>query len=284
MAQGDSLYLIVKTEPSQLPAKKRDAFTYNNKLQSRSDGTNWLDHNTASKTLYGSENIFKELGRVFTYPGSGNSITDIQHGTNQAISTGALNGAGTYVAWQIHVNYEGSLSGRYRVVEQIPDGMEVTYVRIWWLGSKAVLQDPKPTLAQLTPAEIAALGGSWTEHAKALLSNNAGSQTNYYYTNGQQVIWDIDNLVAGGRYRDDYAVEMQIVCKVTDPDVLLGGVSKETIVNEYIKKIVVYAPDKSSGKRTQKVKIYFNFVDDVDIPIISEPITTETTYGPRKTA
>lgn len=227
LAQGDSLYLIVKTEPSQLPANKRDAFTYNNKLQSSSADTNWLDHNTASKTLYGSENIFKELGRVFTYPGSGNSITDIQHGTNQAISIGALNGAGTYVAWQIHVNYEGSLSGRYRVVEQIPDGMEVTYVRIWWLGDKAVRQDPKPTFAQLTAEEIAALGGSWTEYAKPLLSNNAGSQTNYYYTNGQQVIWDIDNLVAGGGYRDDYAVEIQIVCKVTDPDVLLGGVSKE---------------------------------------------------------
>ena len=227
LAQGDSLYLIVKTEPSKLPANKRDAFTYNNKLQSSSDGTNWLDHNTASKTLYGSENIFKELGRVFTYPGSGNSTTDIQRGTNQAISTDALNGAGTYVAWQIHVNYEGSLSGRYRVVEQIPDGMEVTYVRIWWLGSKAVRQDPKPTFARLTAEEIAALGGSWTEYAKALLSNNAGSQTNYYYTNGQQVIWDIVNLVAGGGYRDDYAVEIQIVCKVTDPDVLLGGVSKE---------------------------------------------------------
>ena len=227
LAQGDSLYLIVKTEPSQLPAKKRDAFTYNNKLRSSSDGKNWLDHNTASKTLYGSENIFKELGRVFTYPGSGNSTTDIQHGTNQAISTGALNGAGTYVAWQIHVNYEGSLSGRYRVVEQIPDGMEVTYVRIWWLGSKAVRQDPKPTFARLTAEEIAALGGSWTEHEKTLPSNNAGNPTNYYYTNGQQVIWDIDNLVAGGGYRDDYAVEIQIVCKVTDPDVLLGGVSKE---------------------------------------------------------
>ena len=227
LAQDDSLYLIVKTEPSQLPAKKRDAFTYNNKLQSRSNGTNWLDHNTASKTLYGSENIFKELGRVFTYPGSGNSTTDIQSGTKQAISTDALNGAGTYVAWQIHVNYEGSLSGRYRVVEQIPDGMEVTYVRIWWLGDKAVRQDPKPTFAQLTAEEIAALGGSWTEYAKPLLSNNAGSQTNYYYTNGQQVIWDIDNLVAGGGYRDDYAVEIQIVCKVTDPDVILGGVSKE---------------------------------------------------------
>ena len=181
--EGDSLYLIVKTDPSKRPANKRDAFTYNNKLQSSSDGTNWLDHNTASKTLYGSENIFKELGRVFTYPGSGNSTTDIKPGTRQAISTDALNGAGTYVAWQIHVNYEGSLSGRYRVVEQIPVGMEVTYVRIWWLGDKykAVLQDSKPTFVQLTAEEIAALGGSWTEHAKTLPSNNAGKQTNYYY-------------------------------------------------------------------------------------------------------
>lgn len=229
LAPGDSLYLIVKTDPSKRPENKRDAFTYNNKLQSSSDGTSWLDHNTASKTLYGSENIFKELGRVFTYPGSGNSTTDIKPGTRQAISTDALNGAGTYVAWQIHVNYEGSLSGRYRVVEQIPVGMEVTYVRIWWLGDKykAVLQDSKPTFVQLTAEEIAALGGSWTEHAKTLPSNNAGKQTNYYYTNGQQVIWDIVNLVAGGGYRDDYAVEIQIVCKVTDPDVLLGGVSKE---------------------------------------------------------
>lgn len=227
LAQGDSLYLIVKTEPGKLPAKKRDAFTYNNKLQSRSDGTTWLDHNTASKTLYGSENIFKELGRVFTYPGSGNSITNIQPlGTNQGISTDALNGAGTYVAWQIHVNYEGSLSGRHRVVEQIPVGMEVTYVRMWWLGDQAARQKHRPTFARLTPEEITALGGSWTEHAKTLPSINAGPQTNYYYTNGQQVIWDIDNLVAGGGFRDEYAVEIQIVCKVTDPDVLLGGASK----------------------------------------------------------
>ena len=277
LEQDDSLYLIVKTEPSQLPANKRDAFTYNNKLQSSSDGTNWLDHNTASKTLYGSENIFKELGRVFTYPGSGSSITDIQHGTDQAIDTGALNGAGTYVAWQIHVNYEGSLSGRHRVVEQIPDGMEVTYVRMWWLGSKAVLQDHKPTLVQLTAEEIAALGGSWTPYAKNLPSNNAGPQTNYYYTNGQQVIWDIDNLVAGGGFRDDYAVEIQIVCKVTDPGVLLGGVSKEfnnvvslqnskgttigndsngvTIGKQTLSKRGTYNPETNGGRYPFKIKL-----------------------------
>ncbi len=279
LAPGDSLYLIVKTDPSKRPENKRDAFTYNNKLQSSSDGTNWLDHNTASKTLYGSENIFKELGRVFTYPGSGNSITNIQPlGTNQDISTRALNGAaGTYVAWQIHVNYEGSLSGRHRVVEQIPDGMEVTYVRMWWLGGKAAQQNPKPTLVQLTDSEIDALGGSWKEYENTLPGNNVKNQTNYYYTNGHQVIWAIDNLVAGGGFRDDYAVEIQIVCKVTDPDVLLGGVSKEfnnevslqnsegttigndsngvTIKKQTLSKQDTYNPETNGGRYPFKIKL-----------------------------
>ena len=57
-----------------------------------------------------------------------------------------------------------------------------------------------------------------------------------------------------------------------------------TIVNEYIKKIEVFAPDKSSGKRVQKVKIYFNFVDDVEIPVISEPVVAKSTLGRKKTA
>lgn len=309
LAQGDSLYLIVKTEPDKLPVKKRDAFTYNNKLQSSSDGTTWLDHNTASKTLYGSENIFKELGRVFTYPGSGNSITDIQRGTNQDISTRALNGAaGTYVAWQIHVNYEGSLSGRHRVVEQIPDGMEVTYVRIWWLGDKykAVPQDHKPTFVQLTAEEIAALDGSWTEHVNTLPSNNAGTQTNYYYTNGQQVIWDIDNLVAGGGYRDNYAVEIQIVCKVTDPGVLLGGESKEfnnvvslqnsegttigsdsngvTIEKQTLSKQGTYNPETNGGRYPFKITLNGlgeDLVSDADtitlVDELSETLILDTT-------
>ncbi len=57
-----------------------------------------------------------------------------------------------------------------------------------------------------------------------------------------------------------------------------------TIVNEFVKQIIVYAPDKSSGKRTQKVKIVFNFLEEVEVPEISKPVITETTYGRRKTA
>ena len=57
-----------------------------------------------------------------------------------------------------------------------------------------------------------------------------------------------------------------------------------TIVNEFIKQIIVYAPDKSSGKRTQKVKIVFNFLEEVEVPEISETVITQTTHGRRKTA
>lgn len=65
---------------------------------------------------------------------------------------------------------------------------------------------------------------------------------------------------------------------------VLPTISGKTIVNEYIRKIVIHAPDKSDGKRRQKVEIFFNFVDDVEIPVLAEPMITESTLGRRKTA
>lgn len=37
-----------------------------------------------------------------------------------------------------------------------------------------------------------------------------------------------------------------------------------TIVNEFIKKIIVHAPEKVDGKRVQKVDIVFNFVGEIN--------------------
>ena len=36
-----------------------------------------------------------------------------------------------------------------------------------------------------------------------------------------------------------------------------------TIVNEFVKKIIVHAPDKSSGHRRQKIQIIWNFVGEL---------------------
>ena len=54
--------------------------------------------------------------------------------------------------------------------------------------------------------------------------------------------------------------------------------------DKYIKKIIIHAPDKSGGKRRQKVEIIFNFVDEVEIPVLAEPMIAESTLGRRKTA
>ncbi|GAA6395141.1 hypothetical protein I4100191B2_26230 [Clostridiales bacterium] len=47
-----------------------------------------------------------------------------------------------------------------------------------------------------------------------------------------------------------------------------------TIVNEFIKKIVVHAPEKVGGKRYQKVDIIFNFVGELHFP--TDPQTERT--------
>ena len=47
------------------------------------------------------------------------------------------------------------------------------------------------------------------------------------------------------------------------------------IVNEFIKKIIVHEADKSSGHRRQTVEIIFNFVGQIEIPILTVPVSRE---------
>ena len=56
------------------------------------------------------------------------------------------------------------------------------------------------------------------------------------------------------------------------------------IVNEFIKKIIVHEADKSSGHRRQTVEVVFNFVGQIEIPILTELITLEASPKQRKTA
>ena len=218
---NQSLYVLVKTEPDALPEKPRDVLTYKNGLQTSSAEGNWVDHGPAQQTLYGKATIFKELADVFTTDGQ--SITFSTSGKSRAdYDTNLLQGKpGKYVGWLIHLNYAGTLDGTYRVEEQIPQEMEIAYIRMYWYGAKVQNETPKSAMAPIN-----GLGADWIQKDNTSTGNNTGSLTNYYYVNGQKAIMDVTNLVPGGGYRDDYAVELQIVCKLTDKDVLLGGEEK----------------------------------------------------------
>lgn len=214
---NQSLYVLVKTEPNALPQKSRDVFTYSNGLQTSSEQGNWADHGSAQQTLYAKPNLFKELADVITSDGVNINYINGTHRADYDVNL--LPGRGKYVGWLIHLNYAGTLNGTYRVEEQIPQGMEIAYIRMYWYGDNVRNQ-------QSQMAQISNPGAGWQVYQNTSIGKNTGTKTNYYYVNGQTAIMDVTNLVAGGGYRDDYAVELQIVCKLTDPEVLLGGKEK----------------------------------------------------------
>lgn len=66
---------------------------------------------------------------------------------------------------------------------------------------------------------------------------------------------------------------LKIVHSYTKPDVLTPA-----ILHELVNKIIVHAPDKSSGHRTQQVDIFYNFVDRIERPdVITFPTVGEET-------
>ena len=215
------LYFIVRTEPQSLPTKYRDAFTYRNHISTSDNGNTWIDHGSADKLLCGGADILKELGQTFTYDGT--TVTSKEDGADKGnsstIVTNALPGAGQYAAWAFKVNYAGELSGAYRVLEAIPDGMELAYIRIKWVGGK---QDFNAMSSKEIP-ELKSDG--WEEKTIKAGTDNGSQKTTTYYVKGKQALIKLGDFTAEKK-RDDYSVDVQVVCRVTDPDVLLGGETK----------------------------------------------------------
>lgn len=219
--ENDKLYFIVRTEPQSLPTKYRDAFTFRNHISTSDNGNTWIDHGSAEKLLCGGADILKELGQTFTYDGT--TVTSKNDGADQensgTIITNELLGAGQYAAWAFKVNYAGELSGTYQVLETIPDGMELAYIRIKWVGGQNF-----DTINSKEDSDLETSG--WTKKTISAATDNGGqSKTTTYYVKGNQALIKLGDFTAGKK-RDDYSVDVQVVCRVTDPDVLLGGKEK----------------------------------------------------------
>ena len=220
-----SLYIFIKTAPAWLPPHPffGNPIYYRNYLRTSDDGQNWTERDRAEDILYEGTNLWKKVGAVFKF--NGESIQETTSGSVGTILTQELGQPGMFVSWEITVNYAGELFGRYRLEDTIPDGMELAYLRVLSRGSQAQAQNT--TVPRLTD-----LGADYTEHM-----TTANSVTAYYYTDGNSLVWDVDNLVAG-RVVNNCAVTFQIVCRVTDPAVLLGGEEKQ-----FNNQVILYGED-----------------------------------------
>ena len=53
---------------------------------------------------------------------------------------------------------------------------------------------------------------------------------------------------------------LKIVKKYTEPTELTPA-----LLREFVEKIVVHAPDKSSGHRMQRIDVHYNFIGEIDL-------------------
>ena len=79
-------------------------------------------------------------------------------------------------------------------------------------------------------------------------------------------IAELEDLIENGETQTkDLKQLLANVRKYTDPQELTTQ-----MVNDLVDKIIVHAPDKSSGHRKQKIEIYYNAVGIIDLPTIKE--------------
>lgn len=228
--KDESVYIVIRTEPQSLPKAYRETCTYKNHVYMKDLGdTEFTECNNASQALYGGPNILKELGQTFTYDGKkvstiavGADKTDSGQANPNKICNELLDtstGNGTYISWAFKVNYAGDLKGTYQVLEDIPNGMELSYIRIKWHGDNAGAVKSMP---------IDGLGTDWEEKSNTTTNDNGNTnqKTTYYYNKTKnQALIKLGDFVAR-KERDTYSVDVQVVCRVTDEKVLLGGEGK----------------------------------------------------------
>ena len=79
-------------------------------------------------------------------------------------------------------------------------------------------------------------------------------------------IAELEDLIENGETKTKDIKQLLVnVRKYTDPQELTSE-----LLNDLVDKIIVHAPDKSSGHRKQKIEIYYNAVGIIDLPTVKE--------------
>lgn len=232
LGTDNSLHFIIKTEPKTLPTNYRDSVEYVNRLFKMNPGfdddtiNGQIKINEVGIKLYSGGRILKEVNQNFKY--DGNNLTAINPSGNYQGKLDRVKkeflkdtGNGIYANWTVKVNYGGYLEGDYMVLENIPDGMELAYIRIKWEGDDALNVESK---------RINNLDSNvWDTRPiinKAINDNNIEKETIYYLSKDKrQAIFKLGSFVYKN-VQDYNSVDIQVVCKVTDPQLLLGGQTK----------------------------------------------------------
>ena len=146
------------------------------------------------------------------------------------------------------MNYDGQLSGDYDVIDDIPDGMEFTYMRVKWHGDDA---------SKVTSKTIDNPGSGWEFRENDSPNDNKKSEHTIYYASKdkKRTMIRLGEFVSKS-IRDNNSVDVQVVCRVTDPQVLLGAQP-----NNFINKVTLQKDGKDIATSSSKVPVQLTKTD-----------------------
>lgn len=237
---GKTMYIILATypnsKPSDVDARKQTA--YINQLQEKSNSTisNWNDVNTATLYVLGQGTNFKEFGEYGTYNAdtktwSDTKVADKNHKIERILPSYNTNeGAqtltsGTYVDYILAINYAGDESGKFKVEDVVPEGMEPVYVRYFWIPNGLRSGNNAPAMPEISSDELGT--GNWTDIGlKNTAIDNARFQRSayaYYDSESRRIVFMADNLQKGTPGQiDTKDLQVQVVMRVTNSDNIMG--------------------------------------------------------------
>lgn len=224
----EHLYIVLQTAPASAMGT-RDCRTFVNSLEVKdSNASEFVKANEADIRAVGAGTNFKELVGVYEYDGSAWKNIQQYWGNSYAkLITSEIKEPGTYVEWRIKINYAGDLEGTVHVEDLIPEGMDPVYARYFWISPDIYYNAPEvPEIPELEE------DASWMrmEITNWIDGNQKGPKQRtciaYYNAETRQLRFDVTNLQKGGSSQDKRSLEIQIVTKVSDSEMMLNGVQK----------------------------------------------------------
>lgn len=256
LEDGEHLYIILRTEPNR-DFSLRDGVLYTNELQIKdSNATDFVSQGQADLLATGGGNNFKEAAGVYERDDAGNwkTVRAINKNSDSKLIKNKITSAGTYIDWRLKVNYVGSLDGKVYVEDQLPKGLDLTYVRYFWIHP-GIRNENAPKMCEIPQYENDPQWQKVTLTGKLDGDNKKDYTSIAYYNKQTGKIWmAVDNLKSG-EVKDLKSLEIQIVTRVTDEEVLLDGKTKDfantmTVKTEEGKNISNSTATASVSKKT----------------------------------
>ena len=256
LKEGERMYIVFWTGPVY-SIGNRDARTFWNELYTKdSSSSDFVSHGDTSMTVAGAGNDFKETGGVYNFDGT-QWKTQNSIGGNSAskLLQNQITEGGSYIDWRIKLNYIGGMEGTVQVEDQLPEGVDLTYVRYFWIDESIRNNEGAPRTEKIPELEN---NPDWKrmELTGNLDRANKTRYTciSYYNAKTRQIRMQVSNLRKGGD-KDKRSLEVQVVARVTDEAVLLDNQSKKlvntmTVRNESGKMISTGSAVASVGHTT----------------------------------